>query len=78
MCWGPGSLIHLSENTGIPNLTLIVGPIASGKSTIANLPASRRGQEDRDVTVLDLDDVVQSIGGFPGLTSSVSSLPWQS
>lgn len=49
-------------------LVLIVGPIASGKSTIANTLAARRRHDGRAVAVLDLDDVVDSIGGFASLT----------
>jgi shikimate kinase len=50
-------------------LVVIVGPIASGKSTVAQaLGAALRG-EGRPVAVLDLDDVVESIGGFVGLSS---------
>ena len=48
---------------------LIVGPIASGKSTIARELASRLRSADCSVAVLDLDDVVDTIGGFAGLTA---------
>jgi thymidylate kinase len=51
-----------------PLLVVIVGPIASGKSTVAaSLGASLR-RNGRHVAVLDLDDVVDSVGGFADLT----------
>ncbi len=50
-----------------PTLVVIVGPIASGKSTVAEaLGAALRGG-GRHVAVLDLDDVVDTMGGFVGL-----------
>ena len=52
----------------VPELIVIVGPIASGKSTIAYELGSRFRAADRSVAVLDLDDVVDTIGGFAGLT----------
>lgn len=49
-------------------LVVIVGPIASGKSTVAEaLGAALRGA-GRSVAVLDLDDVVEAVGGFVDLT----------
>lgn len=53
----------------MPDLTVIVGPIASGKSTIASELGHRLRATGRPVAVLDLDDVVETIGGFAGLTS---------
>lgn len=53
----------------MPELIVIVGPIASGKSTIAHELGSRLRSTDRLVAVLDLDDVVDTIGGFAGLTA---------
>jgi hypothetical protein len=52
----------------VPELIVIVGPIASGKSTVAYELGSRFRAADRSVAVLDLDDVVDTIGGFAGLT----------
>ncbi len=50
-----------------PTLVVILGPIASGKSTVAEaLGVALRGA-GRHVAVLDLDDVVETIGGFVGL-----------
>lgn len=48
-------------------LVVIVGPIASGKSTIAEALGRELRASGRRVAVLDLDDVVESIGGFVGL-----------
>jgi adenylylsulfate kinase-like enzyme len=47
----------------VPELIVIVGPIASGKSTVAYELGSRFRAADRSVAVLDLDDVVETIGG---------------
>jgi hypothetical protein len=52
----------------VPELIVIVGPIASGKSTIAYELGRRFRTADRSIAVLDLDDVVATIGGFAGLT----------
>lgn len=57
-----------SENHGVPRLILIVGPIASGKSTVARGLATRLREAGHNVAVLDLDDVVGTIGGFVDLT----------
>jgi predicted kinase len=51
----------------MPDLIVIVGPIASGKTTIAAGLARRLRSPNRPVAVLDLDDVVDAIGGFAGL-----------
>ena len=51
----------------VPILVVIVGPIASGKSTIAAAVGDRLRQSGRQVAVLDLDDVVETIGGFVDL-----------
>lgn len=52
----------------MPELVVIVGPIASGKSTVAGALGDRLRAAGRSVAVLDLDDVVGTIGGFVGLT----------
>lgn len=52
----------------MPELIVIVGPIASGKSTVAHQLGRRFRAAGRRVAVLDLDDVVETIGGFAGLT----------
>jgi hypothetical protein len=51
-----------------PDLVVIIGPIASGKSTVAHALGDRFRQSGRKVAVLDLDDVVDTIGGFVDLT----------
>lgn len=48
-------------------LVMIVGPIASGKSTVAADLGARFRAAGRHVAVLDLDDHVMTIGGFVGL-----------
>jgi shikimate kinase len=53
----------------VPEFIVIVGPIASGKSTIAHELGTRLRSADHAVAVLDLDDVVDTIGGFAGLTA---------
>jgi hypothetical protein len=52
----------------VPELVVIVGPIASGKSTVAHELGRRFRAAGRPIAVLDLDDVVETIGGFAGLT----------
>lgn len=59
----------MNNTAQVPELIVIVGPIASGKSTIAYELGSRFRAAGRAVAVLDLDDVVDTIGGFAGLTS---------
>src|SRR5829696_8664991 len=59
----------VNNTAQVPELIVIVGPIASGKSTIAYELGSRFRAAGRAVAVLDLDDVVDTIGGFAGLTS---------
>jgi predicted kinase len=49
---------------GVPDLIVVVGPIASGKSTVARGLARRLRDSGRDVAELDLDDLVETIGGF--------------
>lgn len=49
-------------------LIVIVGPIASGKSTVADALGNRLRDAGREVAVLDLDDVVETIGGYAGLS----------
>lgn len=48
-------------------LVVIVGPIASGKSTVARELGVRLRAAGRSVAVLDLDDIVVTIGGFADL-----------
>jgi predicted kinase len=48
-------------------LVVIVGPIASGKSTLAAALGAELRRSGRLVAVLDLDDVVATIGGFADL-----------
>ncbi len=52
----------------MPTLVVIVGSIASGKSTIATGLAERFRARDRRVALLDLDELVETIGGFVGLS----------
>jgi len=52
----------------VSELVLIVGPIASGKSTVARALGVRLRDAGREVAVLDLDEVVETIGGFVGLS----------
>lgn len=51
----------------MPTLVVIVGPIASGKSTVADALGERFRAAGRPTAVLDLDDLVETIGGFVGL-----------
>jgi hypothetical protein len=51
----------------VPTLVVVVGPIASGKSTVAAALGARFRSCGRPTAVLDLDDVVETIGGFAGL-----------
>jgi hypothetical protein len=51
-----------------PTLVIIVGPIASGKSTLAAKLGARLRTTGRPVAVVDIDDVIATIGGFAGLT----------
>ena len=55
------------QTVDVPDLIVIVGPIASGKSTIAEALGERFRAAGRRVAVLDLDEVVDTIGGFMGL-----------
>jgi thymidylate kinase len=52
----------------VPQLVVVTGPIASGKSTVAAALGDRLRRAGRPVAVLDLDDVVDTIGGFVGLS----------
>ena len=58
----------MPKSGGVPDLVLIIGPIASGKSMVASALGRRFRDADRAVAVLDLDDVVSTIGGFVDLT----------
>lgn len=51
-----------------PTLVLIVGPIASGKSSVARELADRFRKAGRPAATVDLDDVVAMMGGFAGLS----------
>jgi hypothetical protein len=51
------------------SLLVITGPIASGKSSIAQSLGHRLRQTRRSVVVLDFDDLVDTVGGFQGITS---------
>ena len=57
----------IRQSGRVPELIVIVGPIASGKSTVAGALGRRFRAAGRAVAVLDLDDVVDTIGGFVGL-----------
>lgn len=50
-----------------PTLVVIVGPIASGKSTVAGALGERFRASGHQVAVLDLDELVDTIGGFVDL-----------
>ena len=45
-------------------LVVVTGPVAAGKSTVAAALGARLREPGRPVAVLDLDDVVASVGGF--------------
>jgi histidine triad (HIT) family protein len=47
-----------------PRLVFVTGPIASGKSTVSRLLAERLRSTGDAVAVLDLDEVVETIGGY--------------
>ena len=56
----------------VPDLVVISGPIASGKSTVSHALGSRFRASGRGVAVLDVDDVVDvvdTIGGFGDLNT---------
>lgn len=57
----------MSDTGTSPTLVVIVGPIASGKSTVAAALGLELRRTGRRVAVLDLDDVVDTIGGFADL-----------
>jgi shikimate kinase len=57
--------VSASSSTS-PTLVIIVGPIASGKSTLAARLGVRLRAAGRPVAVVDVDDVVDTIGGFGG------------
>jgi hypothetical protein len=52
----------------VPHLVVIVGPIASGKTTVADLLGGRLRDGGREVAVLDLDDAVEASGTWANLT----------
>ncbi|MCA1722159.1 MAG: adenylyl-sulfate kinase [Actinobacteria bacterium] len=49
-------------------LVVIIGPIASGKSTVAAGVAQRLRDQGRRVALVDLDEVVAMAGGFVELS----------
>lgn len=51
----------------VQDLVIITGPIASGKSTVADLLAQRCASQGRSVAVADLDDVAFAQEGCPDL-----------
>jgi shikimate kinase len=53
----------------VPCLIVIVGPIASGKSTLAGAVGARLRDEGQEVAVLDLDEAVEASGNWTGLTA---------
>lgn len=61
---------RVGKSGRVPHLVVIIGPIASGKSTVARLLAARLREAGRAAAVLDLDDVVDTIGGFVGLDAA--------
>jgi energy-coupling factor transporter ATP-binding protein EcfA2 len=56
------------QNDAVGEVLLVIGPIASGKSTVAAALGARLREAGRAIAVLDLDDVVETIGGFEGLS----------
>ena len=58
------------ETEGVVQLVVIVGPVASGKSTVAHAPGERFRTSGRRVAVLDVDEVVETIGGFTDLSAA--------
>ena len=52
----------------MPELVVIIGPIASGKSTVGEGLGARLREAGRSVAVLDLDEIVETIGGFADLS----------
>jgi adenylylsulfate kinase-like enzyme len=54
--------------SAVPILVVIVGPIASGKTAVAGGLGERFRSCGRRVAVLDLDELVETIGGFVGLS----------
>lgn len=61
---------EIGETGAVPDLIVIVGPIASGKSTVAHGLGDRLRDAGRRVAVLDLDEVVETAGGFMGLSET--------
>jgi hypothetical protein len=59
----------LWDNVVVSHLVVIVGPIASGKTTLAAAIGGRLRDEGRDVSVLDLDEAVAASGNWAGLTA---------
>jgi hypothetical protein len=52
----------------VPELVGVVGPIASGKSVVAQALAVRLRDAGRAVAVVDFDDVVDQVGGYVDLS----------
>jgi hypothetical protein len=57
------------RNDRVVHLVVIVGPIASGKTTLAVAVGGRLRDEGREVSVLDLDEAVEVSGNWAGLTA---------
>ena len=53
------------------DLLVLTGPIASGKSSVAEALGDRVRRAGRSVAILDFDDVVDTIGGFADLSSEL-------
>jgi cytidylate kinase len=53
----------VSDATGAPRLVLISGPIASGKTSVAFELAARVRREGRRAAAIDMDDLVEMVGG---------------
>ena len=52
-----------------PVLVVICGPIAAGKTTVADALATRLRSHAHAVAIVDPDDTVETLGGFRGLTA---------
>jgi chloramphenicol 3-O-phosphotransferase len=53
----------------VPDLVVITGPIASGKSSVANALGERLREAGRSIAVVGFDDLVDTVGGFAGITA---------
>ncbi len=57
------------DNRRVQCLIVIVGPVASGKSTLAGAVGARLRDEGQEVAVLDLDEAVEASGNWTELTA---------